>query len=239
MAQWRAQVRLVNTWMSKARFLSGMPTLNRDTGLYKIDFWRTNNMKLRSRGMLVLCALLITTMASNHNAQSQSEKTTVISKPGAMVEGLQFTAVPSKPKFAVDEPVLVTLEITTNKSQPTSFGDNNSPVKAFKIVLTDAGGNTVPFTRYGKLVESEPTFSSHFSYANRAIEVRPGYKLEYHFWINRMYDMTIPGDYHITFSRSGIVTSNVISNVAIIKVVESGKFNTPKTNLDLPTAEPL
>ncbi len=184
---------------------------------------------------VAVLAPLVVMPNSESVVQAQTTRATISSNWGASTGGLQLRAVLVKPEFAVDEPVLVNLDVRTNQDHFVSFEDNNTPVKEFKITLTDSQGNTVPFTRYGRLIQSAPTFAPHDSYANPVVGVGPGDVLEYHFWINRMFDMTTPGDYHITFSRLGMVPGKITSNTATIKVVESTNFNAPDRNLDLPS----
>lgn len=168
-------------------------------------------MKKRFFRTLIISLPLAAVAGFSHAAQDQGVTTGVSSSWGASVNGIQFRAAPLKPEFAVDEPVLVNLEIKTSSNHAIPIVSNNLPDKAFKITLTDSRGKAVPLTRYGKLVQAAPTFDRHSSYANPVTLINPGSKLEYHFWINRMYDMTTPGDYHITFSRTGIVIDDVIS----------------------------
>lgn len=100
--------------------------------------------------------------------------------------------------FSVKEPILirVTLENASDaqrrviRTRPRAEDD-------WEISALDESGNDVPLTQYGDALFNEPSAMISFT----ILTVEPGgtWKMEFH--LNRMFDMTRRGTYHVRLSR--------------------------------------
>lgn len=178
---------------------------------------------------------------TNHSAQPPTS-----SEWGPANHGFQFSVRPKKAQFVLTEPMLVDLEIRNVTDHAVGFSERGFPYTEFDVVVKDARGQMLPLTRYGKLVYHAPIPS--FVYKNAVLELQPGGEAEYHFWINRVFDMTLPGTYYITIKRHVSTSQNhfdeksgydIVSNTSPIKVVESSEFSdNPATSLGAPLLRP-
>ena len=71
--------------------------------------------------------------------------------------------------------------------------------REFTVEVTDSLGHAIPKTRYGSTVV--PLVDGRWMFRNRSLVLQSGQVAEWHFWLNRMFDMTLPGVYLVTFIR--------------------------------------
>lgn len=215
------------------------------------DMEKTFEIDSKTVAMICLCTILGAISTTRHDSLKAAPLVhpSASQEWGTASEGVQLSARARQPLYEVGQIILVNLvaRYTTNQYQLKNFKwdkpvtgltDSGPSERQFEITVTNSEGVPVPLTLYGKNLASLPPISGGFK--NRLIFLQPGEELEYHFWINRIYDMTVPNTYLVTFKRKvptldGRGTSEVISNIVSLKVIEPNIANTkPEDNLQVP-----
>lgn len=143
-------------------------------------------------------------------------------------------------KVDSSEPIVLLIEFE-NLSGRTILLTISDIETIFDIKVEDANSKVMPLTRYGQRKIQGDNVSDQFM---RSIQnVKPGEKKDFKILLNRMYDMSIPGEYSVnakkTFyfvkdQKTDRKTIDAISNTAKVNV---GGFNgSEKPNLK-PTKE--
>ena len=156
--------------------------------------------------------------------------------------GVNLVVTPLQSKFNLSDTVLVTLAIVNTSDKSISYEERGFPLKEFTVSVTDSSNQQIPLTRYGRLVHNQQLPNA--VYRNVIREIAPGYEGKYHFWLNRQYDMTFPGTYYVTISRSftndrGQSVSLESARTPITLIEPVNIFNKNDNNLEVPTFQKI
>lgn len=170
------------------------------------------SVALQSLPFLILSCLFSSLLPAAEPAQSETRI-----EWGPDVKGVRASLSAEKKSYLIGEPILLTYRVK-NRSQNTAgitYDRYQSYCLKMDIVHcrdkdTPNGKTLIPLTRYGQGI-----FGNHLGSITTS-EIQPDHMLTWYFKkipINRLYDMSLPGVYHISLKRQlgyGIVTSNVL-----------------------------
>ena len=197
--------------------------------------WRT-----RARFLLVVGAMC-GAICSRAGGTPQSQ---AVRQPGADVPeayrswgetigGLQLSVAFLPGEVIIGQPVDLDLGIWNASAHTVTFSWYDFPTPEFHFMVRDAHGVVVPMTRYGRMA-CTPYVSHGFFEHNTPITILPRHEYQVHLWLNRMFDMSLVGDYTVTAttmipSPGGMVTGadkmesrQVVSNTADVLVLDHG-----------------
>ena len=170
--------------------------------------------------------------------------TVVQTQPKVMADSgtVSLTITSSKSVFNVSDPILVSLALINTSKKRISYEERGFLLKEFQVSVTDSANHPVSLTRYGQAVRDEELPTAVYRDVIRLIA--PGYEAQYHFWLNRQYDMTLPGIYHVIISRSvtddqGQVISLASTPTTITVVEPVNVFNKDDNNLEVPVVQKI
>lgn len=168
---------------------------------------------------------MVLSAAEDEQTQNAPTRTVPNATPvtwGAEKGGVQcaIELIESKSKIPADQPVWVrfrTRKVTADETRLFS-----RDLLTYQLSVTDAEGKPVPQTRYGTPRPFYPPFRSS---GIRTQEWNEGREDSVRIHLNRLYDMSLPGKYTISFSRElGLAdksAAKVESNVLTVEVTDT------------------
>ncbi len=184
----------------------------------------------KTKIFVVVCFLLLgvsfdTSRVAAETPQSKAKKKIII-KWGKPVEGI-VGAVSLKQKSVehhVDQPIWINLR-TKNTSSKNIWLPQDSMLTSYEFHVVDPHGKVLPFTIYGKERNTRSIVSTRSP--TYILKPQSTYHGDSPFWLNRYFDMTLPGTYQVSFKQDisylnnkKSVTVTVTSNTLKIKVIE-------------------
>jgi hypothetical protein len=121
---------------------------------------------------------------------------------GPNMKGLRMSARLERPRYRAGEPIVVDIVIKNTSKELVFLGFSAEDTASFEIVVSYTGGGLtqagrMPLTKYGTW-----RFTPFDASKNIQISLKGGEERRYRFPLNRMYDMTLDGDYSIVVNRT-------------------------------------
>ncbi|MCP4702713.1 MAG: hypothetical protein GY862_38515 [Gammaproteobacteria bacterium] len=163
-------------------------------------------MSLFNRSIVSIIAL--TAIAVNVHGNELNMPDNIQEGWGRITEGFQLSVRVKKKKFYIGEAVSIQI-FTRNASEDVLYFIEDDP-RAFRVVVKDSQGNTVPMTRVGKAVDSRykrrygiEKGERHEAHRTIIVKLAPGQEVPFHpgYDANLHYDMTLSGTYLIAVKR--------------------------------------
>ncbi|WP_417387065.1 hypothetical protein [Gimesia sp.] len=167
---------------------------------------------LQSLSFLILSCLFSSSLPAADPVQSETKI-----EWGPDVKGVQASLSAEKDCFLIGEPILLTYRVKNQSQIPVDITYDRYQSYCLKMDIvhfrdknTPNWNTMIPLTKYG-----QAKFGNYIG-SFSATEIHPNHMLTWCFNkipINRLYDMSLPGEYHISLKRNlgnGIVTSNVL-----------------------------
>jgi len=148
-----------------------------------------------NKSILALGAGLYLT-AINLSTQAYGE---AVDQKSIALPSLQIVASVSAPTVTPDKPIALKVSLRNNSDRIYTYSDVGGLLKEFKVDIRDGDGNIVPLTQYGKA--AGPSSLEGMMDKNRPASVASKGQTTFSIWLNRDFDMSRSGDYHITVSR--------------------------------------
>ena len=157
---------------------------------------------------------------------------------GPPMKGLRMSvALLKEAKFGPFDRIVLKVMIENTSDKEIDLGMSATDFGSFDIAVEYVGGGLsqkgrVPITKFGTRLLQE-----YDSAKNVPIRLKPGNRRNYRFVVNRMYDMTLSGDYSITLNRyvpgrsrldgggnpipnAGRNVDELVSNTILVKIIE-------------------
>jgi hypothetical protein len=121
---------------------------------------------------------------------------------GPVLKGLQMSSRVERSRYRADEPIMVEVVIKNTSKEVVFLGMSVDDQASFEVVVSlnesGAGGlGRMPLTKYGAW-----RFAPLDAAKNIPIRLKEGEERRYRFPLNRMYDMTLDGNYSVVINRS-------------------------------------
>lgn len=177
-------------------------------------------------------------LVSSTSAQDgSSEKVNVDWGPSS--NGIRSALTTKKTNFSLDEPVLLTYRLENHSEKGISFSNKRSQKGFVKMEIFQVEPNKripIPLTRYGQRLFQIPAINSIST-----TFINPGeYYLTDFFKlpVNRVYDMSVAGNYEITTKRFVNSSQYITTNTLKIKIVQPVRRES-ETGIDGPFIETI
>lgn len=129
-------------------------------------------------------------------------KAAVPTPPGGPVkQGLQLCAVVPQSYYRVEEPIILDVQLRNKRTKDLFFEEPSPSISKMMISIKDASGHVVPWTAYGRKLYHDVAHPSPLHYHDLGVFAAAGDQVVYHVWLNRAFDLTIPGTYTVTVQK--------------------------------------
>lgn len=178
-------------------------------------------MKLFSSLIVIVFLSFATALHADEAATSEPLIVTKLpEKSGPVTDGCQFSLSSSKVTYRYDQSVPLRFEIKNVNVESVGMSrDHLFDMYRFDVRLPD--GEPAPLTLYGKLLNQRPFFGSSV-FINLDRGMTDTHELSA---INRIYDMTLEGEYMITVYRKNFSVNGTVMKTEVasneLKVVVS------------------
>ena len=155
-------------------------------------------------------------MADRYTEQHAGSTNTDVGGP--ITDGLQLFIHPQKQVFSAEEPVMVNMQLRNGRKADLSFEEYGPPLRSVSVIIKNERGQDVPLTAFGKhLYGKQPFLLGH------AVYVPSEMRATYHFWLNRAFDLSLPGTYAVTIRKTldnnaRSDKTSIVSNTASVTV---------------------
>jgi hypothetical protein len=127
-----------------------------------------------------------------------------IAAPAGLPPRLTLVAKFMQPKFQVGTEILLQAVIKNDGTENQYLTEEGTATKDFTITVTDSTGRPVPTTRWGKKQESSAHAPQTMPLMVLNRMVPAGKSVTYQFVLNRQFDMSETGTYHVELTRPGV-----------------------------------
>lgn len=170
---------------------------------------------------MVLCVGLCVTTLSGGTGQGEE---TSVSRWGPTSRGCRLSIQATQPSFRYDQPIRVELILANVGEKPVRIFEEPVMVM-YRIQVKSPDGEAAPLTAEGQRQMKELENEA----ARRSITINPGKTFSDRIvMLNRLYDMTIQGEYTVTISVLNVAVlgtadkslHEVVSNTLTTRVVD-------------------
>jgi hypothetical protein len=161
--------------------------------------------------ILLLCSGTLSYLASRPASAQQPPAIPAYTSPafdlyqvpkgdwGLVSDGLQLRATTVNSEYRITDPIVVDIDARYSNST-NLLSETVATEREFNVTVTDSQGHAVPKTRYGNTIS--PLVDGRWGFRNRPLILDSGQMAEWHFWLNHIYDMSLPGIYLVDISRA-------------------------------------
>jgi hypothetical protein len=139
---------------------------------------------------------------------------------------------PSTRRARLLEPIVLDIRVLNRVEEILRLPARRIAQKDYVITLTDERGKPVPLTRYGRSVYGRPPIDSA---GVAVLEILKGKPVTAKLYLNRIYDLTVPGKYLVSvhayvFQRGG--TQKLVALQSVPQPIEiASEFYDPDTTV--------
>jgi len=182
-------------------------------------------------------SLLLASQCVGQQTNSPSQPVTtsqhVVSRPYSPVSlvpvpaTIQLSAQIQDPQYTVGNAVILLVVVQNNSKDEIDMPEKGNAWFDFKLSVQDSSGRDVPLTRWGKrqlqLDQAAETATQGTASMNRPVSA--GSNVTFQFILNRQFDMSETGVYHITLTKPFIIvdgkeTLPLVSNIVVVELTE-------------------
>jgi len=152
----------------------------------------------------------------------------VYQPPVAAPPEILLVAQFAKPIVAAGDSVLLQATMQNDSKQSIVMQENGDGWLDFSISVTGPSGKEAPLTAWGKEQQQRADQNAHPDAILMNVQrpLAPGQKVTYQFVLNRQFDMSNVGQYHVVVTQPGIIlpgnqkTLPIVSNAVDVQLVE-------------------
>jgi hypothetical protein len=173
-------------------------------------------MNIRNIAALLATFAVMIVIVMGANTRTNDVMDSTLS--GEASEGFQLSAGIENKQFRIGEPIVLKLTIR-NSTKQVLYLTETSPESDYKLLVKNEYGERVPLTEFGqRLLNNKEEFRVI------GVKVKSGEERKDSIEVSRLHEMTVPGTYSITASRTvknrnGKGWSEVVSNTINITIV--------------------